>query len=79
MDDRARHEIESRLAELLRVPRWQLREYFAETTARVRHNPNRITGIRWMRGIDGQGGCYVRDPKGTDIVPDGYEVPPPLD
>jgi len=76
VDERARHELEGRLADLLRAPRWQIREYFSEISARVRHSPQRIIGVRFQRGT--HSGCYVRDPQGTDIVPSASE-PPPFD
>jgi hypothetical protein len=32
-----------------------------------------VTGWRWVRGDSGAAGTYIRDPKGTDQLPPGYD------
>jgi hypothetical protein len=63
-------EIEERLAHLLEVDVEDLRAYLA---GNITASKARRTGFRFVRGT--QGGQYVRDPEGTDIVRAGVSVP----
>ena len=67
--NRATH-IEEGLANLVNVRSDELRDYL---NGNIEAGPGRRTGYKFVRGT--HSGHFERDPKGTDILPVGYEAP----
>lgn len=69
--DRA-EQIDKKLAQVLGITPEELRDYLDHNFGPRMVGGQRITGWTLKRGS--HGGHYVRDPEGTDIVPDGYRA-----
>jgi hypothetical protein len=75
---RTAHDVEAKLAQVLRIEPEAVREYVVEVLEdrlwRGGEDRERRTGFRFVRGT--HGGSFIRDPEGTDILPPGVEPPP---